>query len=185
MSELPHPEALSDGVIELRRWADADVAAVRAVKGVSADEALVWVRRQQTRPSSIGVSCAVAPIGQSAVGYAGLIRRPRVELGARSADDARELVFTAHRQVVGVGFWIAPEAQGAGLATRALVLLSRWALRSTGVIRVEALIDVRNVASRRVAEKSGFRSEGHLRSYLELDGQPADALVYSLLESDL
>jgi ribosomal-protein-alanine N-acetyltransferase len=53
------------------------------------------------------------------------------------------------------------------------------------MIRIEALLDPVNVASRRVVEKSGFQPEGHLRSYLELDGRCADALAYSLLVSDL
>lgn len=66
-----------------------------------------------------------------------------------------------------------------------MVLLSRWALQNTDVFRVEALVDPRNTASRRVAEKSGFRLEGQLRSYLELDGESVDALTYSPLASDL
>ena len=53
------------------------------------------------------------------------------------------------------------------------------------MLRVEALLDPHNIASRRVIEKSGFRREGLLRSYLELDGHPTDALAYSLLHSDL
>jgi RimJ/RimL family protein N-acetyltransferase len=34
-------------------------------------------------------------------------------------------------------------------------------------------------------EKAGFQREGHLRSYLVFEGQRADALIYSLLPSDL
>jgi hypothetical protein len=37
----------------------------------------------------------------------------------------------------------------------------------------------------RVLEKAGFRREGHLRSYLVFERQRGDALVYSLLPSDL
>jgi [ribosomal protein S5]-alanine N-acetyltransferase len=80
---------------------------------------------------------------------------------------------------------MSPDAQGNGLATRAVILLSRWALHTAGMIRVEALLDPDNTASRRVIEQSGFRPEGHLRSYLELEGHPADALAYSLPRSDL
>lgn len=181
---MVHPGVLSDGVIDLRRWQDDDVVAVRATRGDTEEAALAWVRRQQARALSVGISFAIAPIGQPAAGYVGLIRRPRLEMGvARTVGDG-ELVFTAHRQVVGIGYWIAPDAQGNGLATRAAILSSRWALQSAGMIRVEALLDPDNIASRRVVEKSGFRPEGHLRSYLELDGRPADALVYGLLVSD-
>jgi len=119
------------------------------------------------------------------VGYVGLIKRPRVEMGVVAALADGDLVFKAHESVVGIGYWTAPEAQGKGLATRAVVLLSHWALQNAGVIRVEALLDLHNIASRRVVEKSGFQSEGHLRLYLHLNGHRADALAYSLLQSDL
>jgi RimJ/RimL family protein N-acetyltransferase len=185
VADLVNPGVLSDGVIELRRWQDDDVAAVRATRGDTEEAALTWVRRQQARPPGVGISFAIAPTGQPATGYIGLIRRPRLEMGVTRTVGDGELVFNAHRQVVGIGYWIAAAAQGNGLATRAVILSSRWALQSAGMIRVEALLDPDNIASRRVVEKSGFRPEGHLRSYLELDGHPADALVYALLVSDL
>jgi hypothetical protein len=50
VTEIVHPGTLSDGVIELRRWQDDDVAAVRAAQSYSDEEALAWVRRQQARP---------------------------------------------------------------------------------------------------------------------------------------
>lgn len=131
------------------------------------------------------MSCAIAPRGQRAAGYVGLIRRPRVEMGVVRALEDGTLAFNAHHSVVGIGHWVAPDVQGKGLATRAVVLLSRWALHSGSALRVEALLDPRNVASRRVIEKSGFQPEGQLRLYMNLDGHPADALVYSLLLTDL
>ena len=41
------------------------------------------------------------------------------------------------------------------------------------------------MASQRVLEKAGFQREGYLRSYLVFDQQRTDALIYSLLPSDL
>jgi RimJ/RimL family protein N-acetyltransferase len=185
MPDLVHPGVLTDGVIELRLWQDDDIAAVRAARRGTDDEALEWIRRQRDRPSTVGISCAAAPLGQAAAGYVGLIKRPRVETGVIRALDDGELVFRAHQQIVGIGYWTTPEAQGQGLATRATVLISLWALQDGGMIRIEALVDPDNIASRRVVEKSGFQPEGHLRSYLDFDGSPADALAYSLLQADL
>jgi RimJ/RimL family protein N-acetyltransferase len=54
-----------------------------------------------------------------------------------------------------------------------------------GLERVEALVEPDNVASQRVLEQVGFRHEGHLRSYLVFDARRTDALIYSLLPSDL
>ncbi|MGZ6565074.1 MAG: GNAT family N-acetyltransferase [Solirubrobacteraceae bacterium] len=62
------------------------------------------------------------------------------------------LVFKAHETAVGIGYWTAPETQGKGLATRAVRLLSRWALHHAEVIRIEALLDPCTVAPRRVGE---------------------------------
>jgi RimJ/RimL family protein N-acetyltransferase len=185
MVGMLHPELLSDGVVDLRRWHQDDASAVQRAQDWTVEETAAWVTRQQTRPAAIGVSCAVALSGRSAAGYVGLIRRPRVEMGVLRAVAADELVYHAHQRIVGIGYWIAPDAQRQGLATRATTLRSRWALQTAGVNRVEALLDPRNVGSRRVVEKSGFHAEGHLRSYLELDDQTTDALVFSLLASDL
>ena len=135
---------------ELRRSQGDDVAAVRATRGNPEEAALAWVRRQQARPLSVGISCAFAPIGQPTARYLGLIRRPRLEMGVARTHGDGELVFSAHRQVVGIGYWIAPDAQGDGLATRAAMLLSRWTLQSAGMIRVEAPLNPHNIASRRV-----------------------------------
>jgi RimJ/RimL family protein N-acetyltransferase len=78
-------------------------------------------------------------------------------------------------------------ARGRGLASRAVAMLVRWALEHAGMVRIEALIEPDNAASQRVVERAGFRREGHLRAYfdLELDGRRSDAYVYSLIRADL
>ena len=59
------------------------------------------------------------------------------------------------------GYWVAPEARGRGLAGTALVLLSRWALATLPLIRLQLFTDVDNPASMRVAERAGFARGGH------------------------
>jgi RimJ/RimL family protein N-acetyltransferase len=58
-----------------------------------------------------------------------------------------------------VGYWLKREARGRGLATRALRLVTDWAGKELGV-RLLLQADVRNLASRRVAEKARFRYIG-------------------------
>lgn len=58
-----------------------------------------------------------------------------------------------------LGYWIAPDAQGAGYAAEASTVLTRWAF-STGLPRVRLACDVRNLASVRTALAAGFRFEG-------------------------
>jgi RimJ/RimL family protein N-acetyltransferase len=55
-----------------------------------------------------------------------------------------------------VGYWLEREARGRGVATRALRLVTDWACRELGV-RLLLQADVRNAASRRVAEKARFQ----------------------------
>jgi RimJ/RimL family protein N-acetyltransferase len=55
-----------------------------------------------------------------------------------------------------VGYWLDREARGRGVATQALRLVVDWACRELGV-RLLLQADVRNAASRRVAEKALFQ----------------------------
>jgi RimJ/RimL family protein N-acetyltransferase len=85
-----------------------------------------------------------------------------------------------------IGYWVASDARGRGIATRALETLCRWAIDELGLKRLELVTDPRNIASQRVAEKAGFRREGILRSALEYrDGTRRDSLMFSLLPEEL
>ena len=84
-----------------------------------------------------------------------------------------------------IGYWVLPEARGRGLATRAVRLVSRWALHDLGLARLGLLTDPSNSSSVCVAERSGFHREGLLRSYAEIDGRRVDYACFSLLPSDL
>ena len=71
------------------------------------------------------------------------------------------------------------------MATRALRLLSRWALSEHGLARVQLIVEPENVASIRVAENAGFQREALLRSYIELKGRRRDVYLYALLADDV
>nr|WP_131102742.1 GNAT family N-acetyltransferase [Streptomonospora litoralis] len=84
-----------------------------------------------------------------------------------------------------VGYWLAPWARGRGLATEAVVAISRWALCDQEFQRVELKAAVGNTASRRVAEKAGFTYEGTERNAMPLHEGRTDLAVYSLIPADL
>ena len=89
--------------------------------------------------------------------------------------------------VAEAGYWVAREARGRGVTTRALVLVSRWALSLDGVARLQLRADVQNSPSRRVAEKAGYTLEGVLRSaaWSKRQQRRYDWAMYSLLPEDL
>jgi RimJ/RimL family protein N-acetyltransferase len=84
-----------------------------------------------------------------------------------------------------VGYWLLPDARGRGLATRAVRLVSRWALRDAGLARLGLLTEPSNLSSVGVAERSGFHREGVLRSYAEIGERRVDYVCFSLLASEL
>ncbi|MGE5272400.1 MAG: GNAT family N-acetyltransferase [Verrucomicrobiota bacterium] len=83
-----------------------------------------------------------------------------------------------------IGYVVAREARGRGVAGRALGLVTEWALEGLGLERVELRIDVANAPSIRVAERAGYRREGVLRSVHFKEDIRGDVAVYSLLPGD-
>lgn len=109
----------------------------------------------------------VDPDGGAFLGMCGLIR---IDWQASEAE---------------IGYVVAPAARGRGIAGRAIQLVSRWGLDELGLARIEAVIDVDNEASKRVAERVGYTREGVRRSTFFKDGRRADMAIYSLLPGDL
>ena len=183
---------LADAVVILRPWRVGDAACVEEGLNVARYDAARWIERQWRRTANgEGISLAIAAASSDeAIGYAGLILRPRLELGTigsvswHGADGELGLVFRP--QVgAGIGYWVVERARRRGLASHAVGLLARWALLDAGLERVEALLEPDNIGSRRVAERAGFQHEGCLRRCIELDGRHRDALVYSLVRDDV
>ncbi|MFC6084530.1 GNAT family N-acetyltransferase [Sphaerisporangium aureirubrum] len=65
-----------------------------------------------------------------------------------------------------VAYWVLPAARGRGVAVRAVTELARWAFDDLGLHRLELRHSTANPASCRVAVRSGFATEGLLRSSL-------------------
>ncbi|HFL2713436.1 TPA: GNAT family N-acetyltransferase [Legionella pneumophila] len=79
-----------------------------------------------------------------------------------------------------IGYWLATEFTGQGLATEMVKALTRFAFEKFHAARVQIITQVGNEASRRVAEKSGFILEATLKNYCVdcWSGKPADDLVF-------
>jgi [ribosomal protein S5]-alanine N-acetyltransferase len=178
----PIPDGVADAGVLLRAWRDDDLELLRAGSEddyvamiehlpvpFSEPEARAWLTDQHTWPGrGRGWSLAIADRATGAgIGSIGLV--------LRHPPGVAEL-----------GYWIAPGRRGAGAATTAVRLLSRWAITGDlGVHRLHALIEPWNLASQRVVENTGFVREGLLRAYSTYRGEHRDDLLYSLLRSDI
>ncbi|MDZ7800991.1 MAG: GNAT family protein [Trueperaceae bacterium] len=83
-----------------------------------------------------------------------------------------------------IGFWLAREAQGAGVMSRAVAGLLPHLYDDLDLRRVEIRCNPANEDARAVPERLGFREEGVLRQVGFSDGQPYDHVVYALLRDE-
>lgn len=84
-----------------------------------------------------------------------------------------------------LGYWIDSAVAGRGLASLAVALVCDHAFGPAGLHRLQADIRPENLRSRRLVERLGFRREGLLRRYLDIDGDWRDHFSYALLAEDL
>ena len=81
-------------------------------------------------------------------------------------------------------YWLERGARGSGLASEALDLVTRWAFRDLAAVRVQLVTHLDNVASQRVAERTGFVREGVLRAWEPVKDAQPDVVMYSRLAGD-
>jgi ribosomal-protein-alanine N-acetyltransferase len=83
-----------------------------------------------------------------------------------------------------LGYWIAADQQGHGLATAAVERVCRIAREAVGLHRIEATTLVDNTGSQRVLEKCGFEQIGQAPRYLHIDGEWRDHRMFQRILHD-
>ena len=79
-----------------------------------------------------------------------------------------------------IGYWVAKDARGKGVATRAVVLLRDYAASELGLELIELIIHEGNTLSKRVAERTGFLDIGEKRIAPRQEGATErDHMVYA------
>jgi RimJ/RimL family protein N-acetyltransferase len=184
MAELSFPvPPLADDVVLLRPWGEADVPGIvrafgdpvmqrfswRAASYAEADARDFVAEQEEARLRGAGLNLAL-----------GGPRDRGVVLGSVALQDVR-----LDQGCAAVGYWLAPEGRGRGVATRAVRLLARWAFAELGLARLELTCGPDNAASQRVAGRCGFSREGLLRSHVPFKGGRRDSVIYSLLPGEL
>jgi ribosomal-protein-alanine N-acetyltransferase len=83
-----------------------------------------------------------------------------------------------------IGYFLDEQMQGKGYMTEAVKLAVQYAFATAGLHRVQAAIMPRNLASKRVIEKAGFRYEGISKRYLYINGKWEDHEIYAITSEE-
>lgn len=79
-----------------------------------------------------------------------------------------------------LGYWLDKGARGRGIGRVAATLLTDYGIETMGFRRIEALVDVENLASRALLAASGYQEEGILRNRVTRpDGNQIDMALFS------
>jgi [ribosomal protein S5]-alanine N-acetyltransferase len=161
--------ALTDGAVVLRQWrlTDADWYANAArdpeiqrftteSPTLTAAEVRAAILGLADQPNAVGLVICEATTGQ--------------RLGN---------IALRHEATAGeVSYWVAAPARGRGVATRALRLLSEWAFAALELSVLRLWTHADNAASRRVAERAGYRRAPDHDQRRVVNGQVWDTVDY-------
>ena len=93
--------------------------------------------------------------------------------------------FTLHSDVERVsaelGYWLGEACWGRGIASEAVIAVTRYALETHRLTRVFAVPFATNLGSARVLEKAGYLLEGRLRRSMIKEEQVNDQLLYAFV----
>lgn len=113
------------------------------------------------------------------------------DVGIFSVDDGLLLGGISINQIdwdhkVGnIGYWVRQSQQKRGIASHAVLAIAQFGFTELKLQRLEIVAAIENIASRKVAEKTGATFECIARNRLELFGKACDAAVYSLIPQDM
>ncbi|MCE7012142.1 GNAT family N-acetyltransferase [Kibdelosporangium philippinense] len=81
-------------------------------------------------------------------------------------------------------YWLLPEARGAGLAARAVRLMTTWCFEAAGFQRLFLKHSTANIASCRVATTAGYAPEGTIRAAMSHVDGLHDGHLHARLPTD-
>jgi ribosomal-protein-alanine N-acetyltransferase len=89
-----------------------------------------------------------------------------------------------YRKNVEIGFFLAENYWGRGIATKAIKKIISYAFNTFDIVRVQAEVFSDNIASRKALEKAGLKLEATFRNNIIKNGIIKDSCIYSVLEED-
>jgi len=167
--------ARADDVVLLRAWQPGDLPVIAEATRdpyiplvttipvrYTTGEGDAWLRRQREQAAA-GYGCPLAIVVLDTGEVAGMATVTGID-------------WTHYR--ANVGYWVLPRLRGRGYATAAVSLLPEMAAE-WGLIRLQALVETSNHASRRVCRSAGFVEEGVLRRYQRIGDRNRDMVIYA------
>ncbi|MGZ3771659.1 MAG: GNAT family N-acetyltransferase [Bdellovibrio sp.] len=82
-----------------------------------------------------------------------------------------------------IGLWIGLPFHGKGYGTEAIQLITDYGFDKLKLQKIEALVFVGNLASRKIFEKNGYVLEGTIRSAVKKRGKLLDEWILGLVKS--
>jgi len=93
--------------------------------------------------------------------------------------------FDVANESAEIGYWITKEMRGGGIGKIACQLLTDYGFTTMGYKRIQAHVNVENIASRKLLLASGYTLEGVIRSKVKQDdGQFTDMALFSVLRDE-
>ncbi|PSK98397.1 ribosomal-protein-alanine N-acetyltransferase [Murinocardiopsis flavida] len=182
------PVSLEEGLVGLRPLRLRDAAALRESRTRSAEWLRPWEPTHPELPlQSSGLAPYVAMVqavrreGRHGVAMPWAVTYDGVFAGQLTVG---AIVWGSARSAQ-VGYWVDRAFAGRGVTPTAVALAVDHCFFAAGLHRIEANIRPENRASRRVAEKLGFRAEGVRRRQLHIDGAWRDHICYALTVEDV
>ena len=79
-----------------------------------------------------------------------------------------------------IGYWMAKEARGKGIGTRAASMITEYGLMTMGFNRIDGIVDVRNEPSKQLLLNAGYEFEGIMKKYVtRRDGSQLDMALFA------
>lgn len=163
----------------LRSWRPSDAERLAAI----ADDRDVWRMLRDRFPSPYTLADADAFIARVAAEEPirnVAIAVDDVVMGAIGVTPGEDI----NRISGEIGYWLAAEARGKGIATDAVLGFIDWLWETTGLQHLHASVFTTNRESARVLEKSGFTLSYLAEKAAIKDGQIVDEWRYHLVRPD-
>ena len=84
-----------------------------------------------------------------------------------------------------IGYWMSESMRGKSIATTAVRMLTDYGFATIGFKRVEAMVDIENIASTKLLASAGYQREGLLRKKISRDdGRQVDMYLFAAIPEE-